>query len=391
VTRARPTGRGLVVLAGAAIAYLAGWLFGTRELAALAVALGLSLPLALLVVSRASRASYTLARQLPVRAIAGQPIAASLIVEPGSSLVAATLVERCAGLGDPTAVLRRAGRALVGEWSIAEPPRGRYPLAPELVLEDALGLARARVPLARSGLLRVEPLLVELVAPRARTRNERDGVRNAFAATSGDGIAGVRDHEVGESLRRVHWRTSARRGRLTVREPEEHPREQLSIVLDAGAGNAAGEPFERAVRAAGSLALQAAHSGVSVTFESTGRLATRLDVRSTGASSALIDALCSVAPDGATPIAELLAGIPGSRLCLVSSDLGPPLVERVRALRTRRRSLSVVAIEAIPSEAFEAAAAELERAGVEVVVVRHDDDLARRLARLADAGVAGAA
>jgi uncharacterized protein (DUF58 family) len=391
VTRARPTGRGLVVLAGAALAYLAGWLFGTRELAALAVALGLALPVALLVVSRAGRGPYTLARRLPVRAIAGQPIAASLTVEPASSLIAATLVERCAGLGDPAAVLRRAGGALVGEWNIAEPPRGRYPLAPVLVLEDALGLARVRIPLARQGLVRVEPQLVELGAPRARARNERDGVRNAFAATSGDGIAGVRDHEVGESLRRVHWRTSARRGRLTVREPEEHPREQLSIVLDASAASTGGEPFERAVRAAGSLALQAARSGLSVTFESTGRHATHLDVRTTGASPALIDALCSVAPDGATPIARLLAGMPGSRLCLVSSDLGPPLVERVGQLRSRRRSISVIAIEALPSEVFDAAVSELERAGVEVVVVRHDDDLARRLGRLADAGVAGAA
>jgi uncharacterized protein (DUF58 family) len=391
VTRARPTGRGLVVLAGALLAYLAGWLFGTRELAALAVALGLSLPLALLVVSRASRGPFSLARRLPVRAIAGRPIAVPVSVEPASSLVAAALVDRCGRLGDPTAGLRREAGAFTGEWSIAEPPRGRYPLAPVLVLEDALGLARARVPLAHAGLLRVEPQLVELAATRSRARSERDGVGNAFAATSGDGIAGVRDHEVGESLRRVHWRTSARRGRLTVREPEEQPREQLTIVLDASAGSTGGEPFERAVRAAGSLALRAARAGVAVTFESTGRHVTRLDVRSTSASSALIDALCSVAPDGATPIARLLTAVPGSRVCLVSSDLGPPLVERVRALRARRRSISVVAVEALRSEVFDAAVSELERAGVEVVVVRREDELADRLGRLVDAGVAGAA
>jgi uncharacterized protein (DUF58 family) len=395
VTRARPTGRGLVVLAGAAVAYLVGWLFGTRELAALAIALALALPLALIVVSRAARAPFELARHLPPRAIAGRPIVASLTVEPGSPLVAATVVERCERLGNPSVALARTEHILLGEWNVADPPRGRYQLFPELVLEDALGLARARLPLAQTGLLRVEPRLVELAAPRARARNERDGSRRAFASASGEGIAGVRDHEVGESLRRVHWRTSARRGRLTVREPEEHPREQLSIVLDACARSTAGEAFECAVRAAGSLAVQAARSGVSVTFESTGRHVTRLDVRSTSSSSALIDALCSVEPDGATSIAQLLAGVPGSRLCLVSSDLGPALVERVRALRVRRSAISIVAIDATsvgsPSEAFDIAVAELVRAGVDVAVVRRGDDLARALARLVDAGVAGAA
>jgi uncharacterized protein (DUF58 family) len=391
VSRARPTGRGLVVLTGAAVAYLAGWVFGTRELAALGVVLALALLLALVTVGRASRWSFELERRLPARAVAGQPIVASLTVAPVSPLVAATVVERCERLGDPTAVLWRSGRAMCGEWRVAEPPRGRYRLAPELVLEDAFGLARARRPLARTGLVRVEPQLVELASPGARARRERDGARPAVPSASGEGIAGVRDHEVGESLRRVHWRTSARRGRLTVREPEEPPRAELAIVLDAAARSTVADAFERAVSAAGSLAVQAVRAGAAVTFESTDRHATRLDVRSTSSRGALIDALCAVEPDGELPIASLLARVPGSRLLLVSSDLEPELVERVRALRGRRRSISIIAIVGAPSVSFDPAVAELTRAGVEVVVVRHGDDLARRLALLTGGGVAGAA
>ncbi|MEO9175795.1 MAG: DUF58 domain-containing protein [Gaiellales bacterium] len=389
--RTRPTGRGLVVLAVAAVAYLAGWVFGTRELAALGVVLTLALPLALLVVSRASRSSSELERRVPARAVAGAPIVVSLTVEPISPLVAATVVERCERLGDPAAPLRRAGGAMRGEWRVAEPARGRYLLAPELVLEDAFGLARARRPLPRTGLVRVEPQLVELAPPRARALRERDGARPALPSASGEGIAGVRDHEVGESLRRVHWRTTARRGRLTVRELEEPPRVELSIVLDAAAQSTGGDTFERAVCAAGSLAMQAARAGASVTFESTDRHATRVDVGSTGSRAALIDALCAVEPDGELPIASLLGRVPGARILLVSSDLGPELVERVRALRARRRSISIVAIEAARSAGFDRAIAELTRAGAELVVVRHGEDLARRLAVLAGGGVAGAA
>jgi uncharacterized protein (DUF58 family) len=386
VTRARPTARGLVVLAGALVAYLAGWLFGTRELAALALVLLLALPLALVVVAWAARAPRTLVRRLPARSLAGRPLTAELRVEPAPPLVVARLVERCGRLGDPTAELRRSGAALVGAWTVADAPRGRYPLAPELVLEDAFGLARARVPLPASGLVRVEPSLVELAAPRAPAHAMRDGVRHAFASASGDGLAGVRDHEVGESLRRVHWRTSARRGRLTVRELEEHPRAQLSVVLDAAGGAARGEAFELAVRAAGSLAVQAVRAGASVWFESTGHHATRLEVGSTSAIPTLVDALCSVEADGATPIAGALAGIPGGRLTVVSADLSAPLAERVRVLRAHRRAVAIVAVDE-GSPGFDAALAELVRAGAEVSVVRHEDDLAR----LGAAGVAGAA
>ena len=385
MTRARPTGRGLLVLAGALIAYLAGWLFGTRELAALAVVLALALPLALGIVARASSRPRTLARRLPAHVLAGGALIAELRVEPAPAVVVARLVERCARLGDPTAALRRSGQVLVGTWAIDDAPRGRYRLAPELVLEDALGLARARVPLAATGLVRVEPALVELAAPRGAAQAARDGARRALASPSGDGLAGVRDHEVGESLRRVHWRTSARRGRLTVRELEEQPRTQLSVVLDA-AGAAGGDAFELAVRAAGSLAVQAVRAGSSVWFESTGRRPTRLEVGSTSAIPALVDALCSVEPDGATPIADVLAGVPGHRLTVVSSDLSPGLAERVRALRARRRAIAVVAIEA-GSPGFDDALTELVRAGAEVSVVRGVEDLAR----LGTVGVAGAA
>ena len=220
-------------VAGAVIAYLAGWAFGTHELAALALALALALPVAVITVSRARRVEVGLVRRLPARTTEGHPVEASILIEPALRLVSAALVERCAGLGDPTARLRHVPGGLVGRWTIDRPDRGRYRLAPELVLEDALGLVRSRIPLDAAGLLRVEPRLVELGAQRSRPLALRDGARHAFRASAGDELAGVRDHQVGESLRRVHWRTTARRGRLTVREVEDHPREELLVLLDA--------------------------------------------------------------------------------------------------------------------------------------------------------------
>jgi uncharacterized protein (DUF58 family) len=398
VRSARPTGRGVLVLAGALIAYLAGWAFGTRELAALAFALALSLPVALVTVARARRSEMKLVRRLPARTTEGQALHASVSIEPGLRLASARLVERCAGLGDRTASLRHAPGGLVGAWSVAHPARGRYHLTPELVLEDALGLVRSRVSLDAPGLVRVEPLLVELGSPRSLAFADRDGRRNAVAASAGDELAGVRDHEVGESLRRVHWRTTARRGRLTVRELEDRPREELLVLLDAasqGPREGRSPAFECAVRAAGSLAVHAARSGISVSFQSVGRHRVHVAVTSGASISSLLDALCSVEADGPSPLPAVLARATGSRLCVVTSDLGPEVVERLRARRARRRPVAVVAVDAASwlgeRGSLDPAAGALARAGVEVVVVGRDDDLATRLAPLAARGVAGAA
>src|SRR5262249_11556761 len=58
----------------------------------------------------------------------------------------------------------------------------------------------------------------------------------------------VREYEQGESLRKVHWRSTARRGQLMVKELEDAPRDEVAVLLDAV------EPaFDVAVRAAGSI------------------------------------------------------------------------------------------------------------------------------------------
>jgi uncharacterized protein (DUF58 family) len=397
VSPVRPTRRGVLVIAGAALSYLVGWAFGTRELAALALALALAVGLAFASVWSARRDPRSMSRRLPPRALAGRPLQASVVVEPPPRLVSVTLVERCRGLGDPSSLLRPVEQRLEGAWRVERPARGRYQLEPELVLEDVLGLVRTRVQLPSFGRVRVEPELVELGAPRALAFAQRDGTRHAFASNAGDGLAGVRDHEVGESLRRVHWRTTARRGRLTVRELEDHPLEELHVLLDAAAqpsaGGARSPAFERAVQVAGSLALHAARCGIAVSFESHGRHALRVAVAS-GTSAGLLDALCTVEADGTSPLALQLAGISGSRICVVTSDLGPDVVERLRGLRARRRGVAVVALDAGAwsggAGALDAPAAALARAGVAVVGVGRDDDIASRLAPLVASGVARA-
>ena len=48
---------------------------------------------------------------------------------------------------------------------------------------------------------------------------------------------GLRIYRQGDSPRAIHWRTSARRGELMVRELEDFPGDDLLLVLDLGIGN----------------------------------------------------------------------------------------------------------------------------------------------------------
>src|SRR6266496_4536858 len=71
----------------------------------------------------------------------------------------------------------------------------------------------------------------------------------------------VREYQQGESLRMVHWRSTAKRGQLMVRELEDSPRDEVAVVLDADPVAVVGESFELQVRAAGSLLLAHARRG----------------------------------------------------------------------------------------------------------------------------------
>ena len=74
-------------------------------------------------------------------------------------------------------------------------------------------------------------------------RSARNAWRNRLLLQqpSGFDLHSVRDYVEGDSLRKVHWPTTARRGHLMVKELEDSPRDELAVVLDA---NRVGEPIQ---------------------------------------------------------------------------------------------------------------------------------------------------
>src|SRR5207249_575477 len=171
---------------------------------------------------------------------------------PPASVV---VVEDIGRLGEQRTALRLHGRRLYGSYDLRSLPRGRYAYTgARAVVEDAFGLERAEVPLGGGGALLVYPRLVELDRLFSETgAHFLDGRRLLLRRPSGFELHSVREYEHGESLRKVHWRTTARRGQLMVKDLEDSPRDEVAVLLDADAGAAVGESFDVQVRAAGSI------------------------------------------------------------------------------------------------------------------------------------------
>ncbi|MEJ7764712.1 MAG: DUF58 domain-containing protein [Acidimicrobiales bacterium] len=127
----------------------------------------------------------------------------------------------------------------------------------------------------------------------------RVGEGGQLPALIGDVVRGVRDYVPGDRRSQVHWRASARLGKLVVKEVEETVAPLLELVLDLGIGDAKGEAA--AGRAAWYVG-EAQRRGLDVvltTMEPGGR--TTAPVRSTGDAIRRLASAVAGAPDSEVP------------------------------------------------------------------------------------------
>lgn len=129
------------------------------------------------------------------------------------------------------------------------------------------GLIERKTRLARPGEVLVLPPSFAMERPPAAILGE---LGDAPSARKGIGVSlhGLREYASGDSARDIHWRSSARRGSLVVREFESEEHRRVAVLLDnrmAGGGTGAErEAFERGIVLAGSFAAWAAEAGHEV-------------------------------------------------------------------------------------------------------------------------------
>jgi uncharacterized protein (DUF58 family) len=387
------TARGRCVLGLGLGVYLAAWAFGSKPLYPVATGLLLVVVVAWVWVRLANR-PFRVRRGWGDREhLEGDDVPVVVELDASASVLpaAATLVERVGRLGGQRHALRRHGRRLSVRYVLPRLPRGRYAFEDVRVeIADPFGLESVAVALPAPGALLVYPRLVRLDRLFSEAgAHSHDGRRLLLRRHSGFELHGVREYEQGESLRRVHWRSTARRGQLMVKELEDAPRDEIAVLLDADASAVVGESFDVQVRAAGSILdsyVQRGRRAVLVVNSE------RPDVQQVHSAAAdwrrALELLAAAEPTGRSTVARLLAEHDGPaaralELAVVTARLAPELVDRLVQRALSRRKVSLVYVDPASFNGArrrpEPLLLRLHTAGIPVAVVRAGDDLGAAL------------
>ncbi|HZT45070.1 MAG TPA: DUF58 domain-containing protein [Gaiellaceae bacterium] len=382
------TRRGRATLALGVVVYLAAWLFGSRALYPAAVGLVLAVALALAWVRLSARAPHVHRHGAARDVVEGDDVRIDLVVEATGAVAPPTLVahERPGRLGERRVELQQVGRTrFAGGYELRAVPRGRYAFETvRLTVEDPFGLAHAALEQGEPQALVVYPRLVTL----ARLFSEggahaQDGRRLLLRRPTGFELHSVREYVEGESLRKVHWPTTARRGQLMVKELEDAPRDEVVVVLDCDARAGTDDAFDVAVRAAGSVLQSHVRRGrrCALVLNSAARMTQ--PVTSDGDWRRALELLAAAERDTHTPVFAVLQADGGAaaralELVVVTSNVDAPLADRLVQRALSRRGASVVYVDAAGAPAPQLL--RLQAVGIPVAVVRPGDDLAAALA-----------
>jgi uncharacterized protein (DUF58 family) len=186
--------------------------------------------------------------------------------------------------------------------------RGRFAVGPvTLSLSDPFALTRIRLDYEHRDHVVVYP----------EVENLEYGVPSPFGAgrgrslsrhllPSGEEFYTMREYQIGDDLRRIHWPSVARRNRLMIRQDEASKRGTSALFLDtraAALGLSAEPGFERAVSAAASLGVLLLRSGFTV------RLATAEARPATVSEEHLLDKLAAVSHVHASSLSQSLVSL----------------------------------------------------------------------------------
>ncbi len=268
-----------------------GWGWGWLEFRGIALFAAMLLVVAVLWTLR--KASHEVSLQLAQpRVQAGEPGWGQVVLTGRSGGTPATLVELPVGKAVARFRVGALGERDTHEeaFSIPTRRRGVIPVGPvRTVQADPLGMLRRATVQSEQLELFIHPQVVMVDAAAIGFLKDVEGITTANLSSSDVSFHALRDYIPGDDRRAVHWRTTARTGRLMVRQFEETLRAHLLLVLSTTASDYADpEHFEMAVSVAASLTVAALREERQVSiFTSSGPLPF-------ASTMGLLDQLCRV-------------------------------------------------------------------------------------------------
>ena len=255
----RPAGTVVTIAAtgGLSLGLVFGWVEWMVAGSAALLLLVMSVPF--LFGARAYAVDLTLARE---RVVAGHGVTGRIVVRNESARVA--LPGRLdipvgPGLVEFGVPLLRPGHSITEELEIPPLPRGVVTVGPvTTVRSDPVGLLRREHAFEDEHELFVHPRTVALPSTSAGLVRDLEGNASRRLVDADMSFHAIREYAPGDSQRQVHWKSTAKTGRLMVRQYEESLRSRMAVVLGAASQEYLdADEYELAVSAAASLGLRA--------------------------------------------------------------------------------------------------------------------------------------
>lgn len=301
------TAAGMLVAVACVLGVAAGLLFGWVEAWAVA-AIALVLLLAcvpFILGAHDYRIDLALDRD---RVVAGAEIGATLDVRNnGTRLSLPGIVDVPVGEGlvEAHVPLLRPGAHHREQLTIAAHRRGVIDVGPMTITRgDPIGILRRELRWPDVQRIHVHPVTVRLPSTSAGLIRDLEGTPSTTLVDADLSFHAVREYVVGDSQRHVHWKSTAKTGKLMVRQYEESRHARIAIILDLDTESyESDDEFENTVSAAASLALQGVRDGRDVLFSVSNEIpeqsrAEVLSIRTlpTVTPKALLDATSTIDP-----------------------------------------------------------------------------------------------
>lgn len=274
-----PTGRGWAAIGVSAALFVLWAGFGELDLMTTAVFLLAAVAIGMVFVRLASTEVAVWRRIFPTQVHEGDTVMVEMDVLAGRRLRNVELEDTVHGLGTATFAAggARRGEALTARYEVRCRGRGVFTVGPALLsISDPFSLTERHTLVGEVDRLTVFPRVEKLIGlPVVRGLDPTvASTRPTSAPFGGEDFFTLREYQIGDDLRKVHWPSSAKRDDLMIKQLEVPWQNRALVLLDTRAHRyPVPEAFEQAVRGAASAVAHLHTSGFSPELWSSARSA----------------------------------------------------------------------------------------------------------------------
>jgi uncharacterized protein (DUF58 family) len=234
--------------------------------------------------------------------------------------------------------------------------RGRFVLPPlSIGHTDPLRLLRTNQTMGTESVFYVHPKVFPVAPIPSGGPKDNEGPTSSTSPQGGMAFHSMREYVPGDDWRLIHWKSTARTGRVLVRHNVIPDEPRHLVVLDTNSSAYRGDSFDDAVSVAASLCAAAGQAQYPVELRTTSAMTMPgndpID-RWTGDATPALDQLASVQADSddsglsalVNVATEVVSGDEGVVLGIVTGDITAADLQTIRVIRNRFLRISIVQI-----------------------------------------------